>query len=48
MKAMRRLAILAAGIALQEAGVIEVDVDVEATVDELLDDAFTSSLGGSG
>jgi sulfonate transport system substrate-binding protein len=44
----QRDTILAAGTALQEAGVIEPDVDVEATVDELLDDAFTSSLGGSG
>ena len=44
----QRDTILAAGIALQEAGVIEADVDVEATVDDLLDDAFTTSLGGSG
>jgi len=44
----QRDTILAAGIALQEAGVIEAEVDVEAMVDELFDDSFTSSLGGSG
>jgi hypothetical protein len=33
---------------LQEAGVIETDVDVEATVDDLLDESFTESLGGGG
>ncbi|HEX2154448.1 MAG TPA: aliphatic sulfonate ABC transporter substrate-binding protein [Acidimicrobiia bacterium] len=33
-----------AGMALQEAGVIEADVDVAATVDELLDASFTTSL----
>jgi len=44
----QRDTILAAGLALQEAGVIEPDVDVEGTVDELLEDSFTSSLGGSG
>lgn len=45
---VQRETILAAGLALQEAGIIESDVDVEATVDELLDPAFTASLGGSG
>ena len=30
--------ILAAGLALQEAGVIKADVDVKATVDALIDD----------
>lgn len=44
----QRETILAAGLALQESGVIEADVDVEATVDDLLDDAFTTTIGGSG
>lgn len=44
----QRETILAAGLALQESGVIEADVDVEATVDALLDDGFTTSLGGTG
>jgi len=44
----QRDTILAAGLALQEAGVIEADVDVEATVDDLLDEVFTSTIGGSG
>ena len=38
--------ILGAGLALQESQVIEAGVDVEATVDALLDDSFTSSLSG--
>lgn len=37
--------ILGAGIVLQEAGVIEAGVDVEATVDDLLDESFTADLG---
>lgn len=45
---LQRETILAAGLALQEAGVIEADVDVAATVDELLDPTFTGSLRGSG
>lgn len=44
----QRETILAAGLALQDAGVIEADVDVEATVDELLDPTFSGSLKGSG
>lgn len=44
----QRDTILAAGLALQEAGVIEADVDVQATVDDLLDEVFTSTIGGSG
>ena len=32
-----RIAILAAGLALQQAGVIKADVDVKATVDALID-----------
>ena len=44
----QRDTILAAGLALQEAGVIEASVDVEATLDELLDEGFTTSLGDSG
>lgn len=45
---VQRETILAAGLALQEAGEIEEDVDVEAMVDELLDPSFTESLGDSG
>ena len=37
-----------AGVVLQEAGQIEPGVDVEATVDELLDETFTSDLGDGG
>ena len=44
----QRETILTAGLALQQAGVIEADVDVEETVDALLDPAFTTALGGSG
>jgi sulfonate transport system substrate-binding protein len=40
----QRETILAAGLALQEAGIIEADVDVEAVLDELLDSSFTTSL----
>ncbi len=36
--APQRESILAAGLALQQAGVIEADVDVKATVDALIDD----------
>jgi sulfonate transport system substrate-binding protein len=43
---VQRDSILGAGIALQGSGVIEADVDVEAMVDELLDEGFTSDLGG--
>lgn len=46
--APQRESILGAGLVLQEAGVIETDVDVEATVDDLLDESFTESLGGGG
>lgn len=46
--AAQRDTILAAGLALQESGVIEADVDVESTVDDLLDEAFTTSLEGAG
>ena len=44
----QRESILGAGIVLQEAGVIEDGVDVEATVDDLLDEAFTVDLGDGG
>jgi sulfonate transport system substrate-binding protein len=36
--APQRALILAAGLALQQAGVIKADVDVKATVDALIDD----------
>ena len=36
--APQRESILAAGLALQQAGVIKADVDVKATVDALIDD----------
>ncbi len=45
---VQRDSILGAGVALQESGVIEEDVDVEATVDALFDLSFTSDLGGGG
>jgi len=45
---VQRDAILGAGVALQESGVIEAEVDVEATVDELLEEGFTADLGGDG
>jgi sulfonate transport system substrate-binding protein len=45
---VQRESILGAGIALQESGVIEAGVDVEATVDELLDETFSADLGGGG
>jgi sulfonate transport system substrate-binding protein len=38
--APQRESILAAGIALQQAGVIKPDVDVKKTVDELIDDQY--------
>ena len=38
--APQRVSILAAGLALQQAGVISVDVDVRAAVDGLIDDRF--------
>ena len=41
---VQRDSILGAGVALQESGVIEADVDVEGTVDELLDESFTGDL----
>ena len=37
-RAEQRDSILQAGLALQQAGVIKADVDVKATVDELIDD----------
>ena len=40
----QRETILAAGLALQDAGIIEPDVDVETLLDELLDSSFTTSL----
>jgi sulfonate transport system substrate-binding protein len=43
---VQRDSILGAGVALQTSGVIETDVDVEATVDQLLDESFTSEIGG--
>jgi sulfonate transport system substrate-binding protein len=46
--AAQRDTVLAAGLALQSAGVIEGEVDVEAIVDELFDDAFTTDIGGAG
>ena len=45
---VQRDSILGAGAVLQEAGVIETGVDVEATVDELLDESFTAELGDEG
>ncbi len=45
---VQRDSILGAGIALQESGVIDAGVDVEAAVDELLDESFSSNLGGGG
>jgi sulfonate transport system substrate-binding protein len=42
----QRQTILSAGLALQEAGVIEADVEVEATLDELFDTSFAESLAG--
>jgi sulfonate transport system substrate-binding protein len=44
----QRDSILGAGLVLQEAGVIEADVDVEATVDDLLEETFTSHIGEGG
>lgn len=44
----QRETILAAGVALQEAGVIEADVDVEAALDDLFDSSFTTTLEVSG
>jgi sulfonate transport system substrate-binding protein len=41
----QRDSILGAGLVLQEAGVIEAGVDVEATVDDLLDETFTADVG---
>ena len=38
--------ILGAGLALQEAGVIESDVDVEATLEDLFDPSFSEGLEG--
>lgn len=46
--AVQRDSILGAGIALQGSGVIEADIDVEGIVDQLLDEDFTSDLGGGG
>lgn len=44
----QRNTVLAAGLALQSAGVIEGDVDVEAMVDQLFDETFTTEIGGGG
>lgn len=41
--APQRESILAAGIALQQAGVIKADVDVKKTVDDLIDDQYLSA-----
>jgi sulfonate transport system substrate-binding protein len=40
----QRESILAAGKALQSAGVIEADVDVQSAVDKLIDPSFTEGL----
>ena len=40
----QRDSILAAGKALQSAGVIEADVDVQSAVDKLIDRSFTEGL----
>ena len=40
--APQRESILAAGLALQQAGVIKADVDVKKTVDDLIDDRFVT------
>jgi hypothetical protein len=45
---VQRESILGAGIVLQETGVIGADADLEATVDQLLDESFTTTLGGGG
>ncbi|MGH8950123.1 MAG: aliphatic sulfonate ABC transporter substrate-binding protein [Acidimicrobiia bacterium] len=45
---VQRDSILGAGNVLQEAGVIETGVDVEATVDDLLDESWTADLEGEG
>ena len=45
---LQRESILGAGIVLQEAGVIEDEVDLESTLDELLDESFSAGLGGGG
>lgn len=46
--ALQRDTIRAAGLALQGAGIIEADVDVEATLDEMLDASFTADLEVTG
>ena len=46
--AAQRETILAAGLALQAAEIIEADVEVEATLDELFDASFTNPLEVSG
>ena len=43
---LQRESILGAGIVLQEAGVIEDGIDLESTLDELLDESFSAGLGG--
>ncbi|HEX6147167.1 MAG TPA: aliphatic sulfonate ABC transporter substrate-binding protein [Acidimicrobiia bacterium] len=45
---LQRESILGAGIVLQGAGVIEDDVDLESTLDELLDESFSAGLGAGG
>src|SRR4051812_7799498 len=40
----QKATILEAGLALQQAGVVNADVDVRATVDALIDSSFTSKL----
>jgi len=40
--APQRESILAAGLALQQAGVIKADVDVKKTVDDLIDDRWVA------
>jgi sulfonate transport system substrate-binding protein len=40
----QKATILEAGLALQQAGVVNADVDVRATVDALIDSGFTSKL----
>ncbi|MGB8184726.1 MAG: aliphatic sulfonates ABC transporter substrate-binding protein, partial [Pseudolabrys sp.] len=41
--APQRESILAAGIALQQAGVIKADVDVKKALDDLIDDRYLSA-----
>jgi sulfonate transport system substrate-binding protein len=41
--AAQRESILAAGLALQQAGIIKADVDVKKTLDDLIDDKYVAA-----